>query len=371
MDAQTKVSRAIIKLVANYTFYGTCALRLNVRETTDYKTMCTDGRSILWNREFVDECNEEEVMGTIAHEVWHVILGHHFRMGKREHKKWNIATDFSINNSLKEEGFSLPTGALIDDKYDNMNGEKIYDLIDDDEYNQEPKWGGVLPITDNQGNPLTGEELEQAKDEVDQMIASAAQEAKKAGQEISGKLSDLVQSIREPQVNWKSYLPTYLMNSNPDSPSWKRPNRKLLSEFDLYTPAMISNNLGPVAVVIDTSASVSKDEREVFLSELQSINETLKPKSTHVICVDTTVATCYDFDPYDDITELALVGGGGTDMSPGFKYVEECLPEVENILCFSDCEFWDWPPEPEKPVLWLSTGQNKETPYGTLVSVKF
>ncbi len=149
MDAQTKVSRAIIKLVANYTFYGTCALRLNVRETTDYKTMCTDGRSILWNREFVDECNEEEVMGTIAHEVWHVILGHHFRIGKREHKKWNIATDFSINNSLIEEGFSLPPGALIDDKYINMNGEKIYDLIDDDEYNEEPNVGCVRLITEN------------------------------------------------------------------------------------------------------------------------------------------------------------------------------------------------------------------------------
>ena len=117
MDAQTKISRAIIKLVANHTFYGTCALRLTVKETTDYKTMCTDGRSILWNREFVDECSEEEVRGTIAHEVWHVILGHHFRMGKREHKKWNIATDFSINNSLKEEGFILPPGALMDDKY--------------------------------------------------------------------------------------------------------------------------------------------------------------------------------------------------------------------------------------------------------------
>ena len=371
MDAQTKISRAIIKLVANFSFYGSAILLLNIRETTEYKTMCTDGRSIQWNREFVDAHSEQEVMGTLVHEIYHVIMRHHLRMGDRAHKKWNIATDFRINGPIKEEGFSLPEGALLDSQYDNMTSERVYDLLPDDDEGESPGWGEVIALTDGNGNPLEGEEKEQAEDEISQMIAHAADEAKKAGQEINGTLSDLVTAVRTPQVDWKSYLTSYIKSSNPDDMSWRKINRKILSELDLCMPAMISETPGPIAIVLDTSGSVSKDEREVFLSELQNINEALKPQSMHVLCVDTHVATCYDFTPYDDITELVMTGGGGTDMSPGFNYIEECLPEVETILCFSDCEFWEWPPEPERPVLWLSTGKNTETPYGTLVSVSF
>ena len=370
MDAQTKISRSVIQLVANHAFYGSSALKLNIRETTDFDTMCTDGSNILWNKDFVDKCNEGQTKGTIVHEVYHVILMHHLRMGNRTPKKWNIACDLAINPLIKAEGFELPEGALLETEYEGMSAEEIYDVIDDDYY-EEPQWGGVFPMTDENGKPLTGEAREAAIDEVKQMIASAAEEAKKAGQEINGTLKDLVKNVRTPQVNWKSFLTTYLINRNPEDASWKRPNRKMLSDLDMYMPAMISENLGVISIILDTSASVSKKEREVFLSELQSINESLKPTNMHVICVDTNVATCFTFSPYEDITELELQGGGGTDMSPGFKYIEECLPETETILCFSDCEFWDWPKEPDKPVLWLSTGNNTENPYGTLVSVKF
>jgi len=370
MDAQLKVSRAIIKLVSNHTFYGSCALRLNVREDENTKTMSTNGRNILWGREAVDSWTEEEVIGVIAHEVLHVVWMHHLRIGDRQHGKWNIATDFTINSTLKEDGFSLPADGLYSKEHKDKNAEKIYDEIEDDYY-EDPTWGLVAELKDDQGNPLTGEEKEKAIDDVKEMITTAADAAKKAGQEVNGSISDLIKGVGTPQVDWRGYLRTTIMNKKPVESSWSKPNRKMLSELDMYMPSMLSYSPGAISVVLDTSASVSKKERELFLSELQSINESLKPEAINVICVDTNVAKCYSFTPYDDISELTLVGGGGTDMNPGFKYVMECLPETETLLCFSDCDFFgEWPEEPNMPVIWLST-HNKDNPYGTLIPVNF
>jgi len=368
MDAQLKISRSLIKLVSNRAFYGSCALRLNIIEDENTQTMATDGRSIFWGREAVDKWTEEEVEGVLAHEVLHVILMHHLRKQDRLHKKWNIATDFSINETLNEDGFKLPSDALFDRNHRNKNAEKVYDDIKD-QYYEDPTWGYVMEMTDKEGNPVTGDQKDKAIDDVNEMIAAAASAAKKAGQDLHGNIEELVQNLGKPKVNWRSFIRTTIMSNKPEDYSWSRPNRKLLSELDLYTPRMVSTAVGPIAVILDTSASVCKRAREAFLAELQSINESLKPEATHVICVDTDVANCYSFTPNDNITELRLSGGGGTNMSPGFKYVLECLPETETLLCFSDCEFHSWPEEPALPVIWLSTNKT-DNPYGTLVSIE-
>lgn len=368
MDAQLKVSRAVIKLVTNYAFYGSCALRLNIHEDANTETMATDGMSIFWGREAVDKWSEAEVMGVIAHEVMHVVLLHHTRMAERSHGRWNIATDFSINATLKEDGFTLPADGLFDPQHANKNAEKIYEEIED-QYYEEPKWGLVMEMTDEQGNPLTGDAKEKAIEEINEMISTAANAAKRAGQTLHGNIAELVKNVGIPTVDWRGALRTTLVSKKPEDYSWAKPNRKALDTLDMYLPSMISHKVGPIAVILDTSASVSRKEREVFLAELQSINESLQPEAINVLCVDTQVATCYSFTPNDDISELKLTGGGGTDMAPGFKYVLECLPETETILCFSDCEFYSWPEEPEIPVIWLSTGKT-DNPYGTLLSVE-
>ena len=111
--------------------------------------------------------------------------------------------------------------------------------------------------------------------------------------------------------------------------------------------------------------------RDRYLAELQAINQELKPEEFHILCVDTNVATCQSFTPYDDLTEMEITGRGGTDMTPGFEYIEQCLPQVETIMCFSDLEFFgDWPPQPAKPVIWLSSSRINDAPYGTVLNVR-
>ena len=194
MDAQTKVSRAIVKLVSDAPFYGSIALRINVREDENVSTMCTDGKSILWGREFVEKITEAECRGVLAHECLHIVLLHHLRTGNRDRAKCNIAMDFAINLILKQEGFELPEGVLYDEQYLNMNWEKIYELLPDNMV--ECPWGGVMELTDENGNPLTGDALEQAKADIEQMAVAAAEAAKKAGKELHGAVAKIIKTIR-------------------------------------------------------------------------------------------------------------------------------------------------------------------------------
>ena len=76
--------------------------------------------------DFVLKITGEECEGVLLHEGYHVILLHHIRMGNRNHKLWNIACDYAINNYIYDHtDFELPEGGLWDEKYDHMTAEKI------------------------------------------------------------------------------------------------------------------------------------------------------------------------------------------------------------------------------------------------------
>ena len=114
MDAQMKVSRAITRLVVKHPFFGSLALSLRVEADTDVSTMCTDGKFIKWNPEFVDTMDQEETVGVMAHEVCHVTFKHMLRRGERDADRWNVACDYAINEILIESGFTLPEGGIMD-----------------------------------------------------------------------------------------------------------------------------------------------------------------------------------------------------------------------------------------------------------------
>lgn len=129
MDAQTKMSRAMTRLIVHHPFFGSIGLTLNVSPSDAVPTMCTDGVSILWSPAFVDRLNLDEVIGVLAHEIMHVVLKHMLRRGNRDPMKWNIAADLAINPILVKGGFTLPEGGLLDHAYDGMSAEAIYERL--------------------------------------------------------------------------------------------------------------------------------------------------------------------------------------------------------------------------------------------------
>ena len=133
MDADRKVARGKTKLLISYPFWGSLALATKFVEDNTIPTMCTDGRTIRWSRAFVDELSPLNVLFVIAHEILHIALMHPLRVGNRNAKLWNIATDLAINIELvKIFGIdAMPEGGLYDPKYDGMSAEQIYKLLQD------------------------------------------------------------------------------------------------------------------------------------------------------------------------------------------------------------------------------------------------
>lgn len=72
----------------------------------------TDGRSIVINAAAV--VNQEEALKLLLHELEHIARLHLLRLGSRDLRLWNIATDLVINAQIAAELGSPPAGGLFD-----------------------------------------------------------------------------------------------------------------------------------------------------------------------------------------------------------------------------------------------------------------
>src|SRR5471032_2578883 len=120
-----KLTRARTQLLLNQPFFGTLCLRLKL-VAGELPTMATDGRRIVYDPAFVEELTPAELEAVLAHEVLHCALGHHCRRGERDPRLWNEAADLAINPILMGNGFTLPSGALLDPGFENLSAEEIY-----------------------------------------------------------------------------------------------------------------------------------------------------------------------------------------------------------------------------------------------------
>ncbi|MES2295284.1 MAG: hypothetical protein V4527_18450, partial [Pseudomonadota bacterium] len=112
-----KIIKARSILVTTQPFYGCLLLALTVEEdrTGRFKTMATDGRRLVYCAAWVDGLTELELHFVLAHEITHCSLGHHWRIGARRLKDWNIAADYAINRDLTAAKIGkMPPGMLLD-----------------------------------------------------------------------------------------------------------------------------------------------------------------------------------------------------------------------------------------------------------------
>ena len=126
-DAFGVIVKARSKLMKGQVGMASILLGLELVEADDKcETMATDGKRIYYNTKFVESIPESEVQGVLVHEGAHVIFEHMLRRGNRDHKIWNYATDYAINIWLRDNGYDLPEGGLLDAKYRGQSAELIY-----------------------------------------------------------------------------------------------------------------------------------------------------------------------------------------------------------------------------------------------------
>jgi hypothetical protein len=137
-EVNRKVKKVIVWSSINKGFYAELMSNLDIYGSSDMecKTMCTNGREIIFHPDFIKNQKEEALRLVLAHEILHCIGKHQERRGSRDPKGWNIACDYAINPILNgESGFEWPVDesgnrmGLLEEKYEGMRAEDIYDLL--------------------------------------------------------------------------------------------------------------------------------------------------------------------------------------------------------------------------------------------------
>lgn len=350
MDAQTKVSVAITQLVIHDPFYGSMALDLDVKPSKQCDTMETDGSFIHWSPDFVDSLPWNVVQGCLVHEILHVVLKHPLRMDGRDHKIWNIATDYAINLIVTKAGYALPDGALLDHAYDGMSAEKIYDILikDADKTKGKRPMDNVTP-----SNGLAGD-VAQAEADIDGKVMKAGQAAKAVGK-MSAFVEEVVTKAEQNKIDLHDALYRFVKGDQPDDYTYRKPNKKLWHNSRIYAPSVECSGVGNILVCVDTSASMTATEKSQALGVLNDLSCDLSPESVTVVTFDTKMSEPNVYMAGEIIDEIHVHGRGGTLVKPIFDYIDDNIDEIDQVIILSDMMISDYPEGCDVPVLWLST----------------
>jgi predicted metal-dependent peptidase len=116
-------------------------------------------------------------------------------------------------------------------------------------------------------------------------------------------------------------------------------------------------------VVIDTSSSMSRPLLNAAVTEINALLQRLGVSELLVVVCD---AAATPPQRVRRIGELALSGGGGTDLRVGIAAAAECRPSPQIIVVLTD-GFTPWPQEapPRTKLIAIIIGNHAPLPEGT------
>lgn len=319
----------------------------------------TDGRRLILNnsgiRNLVDRPTAvPEIMFLLCHEALHGLLGHPWRGKKLQNKQLaNVAADYIINAMIDDRGMKLMPECLLDKALSgDKSMEQLYRELLNNPQNQKP-----CPMPDL--IELTLEEGESEQEVVDaievsneSILIAEAIHAKATGV-LATRIGDKgsVTGIRWQDVLW-GYFTQHKQSS------WTSPmNRPIYASSKLVCLGRAKKTQGTLAVVIDTSGSVSEKMLNDFLAEVADIREQVKPMETHVLSVSHVVCDYVVLDR-SEIVPATLKGGGGTNFQPAFDYLAAIDVTPDVLIYLTDGYACDGTRlrDPKYPVLWVTTG---------------
>lgn len=369
-NIEQRITRARSNIIMDSPFFGSLLVKLEPVVNNSEPTMCTDGNAIYYNEDFVSKLNDSEIKGVIVHEVMHCALAHHARIGERQHRRWNMACDYAINQIVVDSGFVLPKGGLLDPAYKDMSAEEIYaKLPEDDGGNGDGSgdgwnFGGV-----RKSNAKTKDEVEQEVEKWKQSLAEAARAAKMMG-DLPANLERMVDEQLNSRLPWQELLARFMHAVTKNDFNWARPQKAMLINYGLYLPSLHSDACGSVALAIDTSGSIGGKELSEFAAELNGVLEQVRPEKVVVIYCDAQVGNVEEFTPDQYPVSLKPTGGGGTAFEPVFDYVAENVQDAQCLIYLTDM-YGSFPSEkPDIPTLWVSNSEIKDAPFGQVVQLK-
>ena len=385
MIAEKQMIRARVGLILSAPFFASIALRLKLKEDPHCETLWTDSEYLGYNPKYVMSLSLDELKGIIAHEVMHIAMLHPFRRIGREHSKWNSACDYAINSIIEEADFTLPADRLRSSEYDGKEAEKIYSMLpisngkqpssgEDSSGKQKKKSenaqdpGKCGEVRDYKaGQPISSAEMKQKIEEWKINIQQATNMAKAQG-ELPGDMDRMIKEVLEPQLPWREILSRFITEHARNDYTWTMPNRRY-THLGLYLPELKNTELGEIALLIDTSGSISQRELNEMAAELRGIFQIFPNAKIRVLYIDSKVQGTQLVKAND--LQLKAKGGGGTDYIPGFEWIEG--NDINPVCAIYMTDGWcdRFPRKPDYPVLWILTEKNNRfnAPFGETITI--
>ncbi|MGH1461266.1 MAG: vWA domain-containing protein [Neptuniibacter sp.] len=372
-DITRLLDRAKIKLMQNpnSTFITTVLFSLKFSWDQSIPTACTNGLTLQFNPDWFQTLSEDERVGVLVHEAWHVAFQHMTRVDDKDFQDWNIATDYVINNMLDDKGYSLPEGGCLDHQYDDMTSEQVYDKIHNDQNHPGRKnfQPDMKDMSGSAQSQLSKDQAQQIQSQIEDIVIKAHTQAQMAQDDpgsIPGEIQLAIDKLLNPKLPWYEILNRYMNGLAPEDYSFRKFNRRFLPDF--YLPTLYSEALGEITVAVDTSGSITDEQFLEFVTEIDSIQRNLKPEKTTVIDFDTSIKAIHELNDGEDVRRIQFTGRGGTDIKEVLEWGKENKPNA--LVIFTDGYFYKHDIDPEIPVIWVihSGGYgNFDYPFGKII----
>jgi predicted metal-dependent peptidase len=354
----------------------------------------TDAANILLNPNTFFEYSLPERTFIMCHEVVHNMLADVeflHRCNNTGRVPMSDGTSMPFDNSSMQRAMDLRINAMLvesnigkcpkDGQYDPKIATQMDSVVDIYKKIYEDNSGGGASGFDNLLPPgkSTGQNPQQAAAQrnpqqwaVEVAVAQSLM-AQRAQGDMAGGLKRAFEKILSPEIPWTEHIKGIIHRKvGSGSYDWCRPDRRFIGR-DLYLPSKSGYGANWVVCWGDTSGSRSGQEIASNMAELSGILEGVRPKRLTILWCDAAI----DYiDELEDAGDLARViargtkGGGGTSCDPVFKWIHDNAYEPPDMFIGFTDGYVTFPrKEPPYPVIWASSTDKKDYPWGEVVRV--
>lgn len=417
-DVETKLATARTRLILDKPFLGALVLRLPMvaGDPSWCESTFTDGKTFYYNRDYIDALDADQTQFALSQQALHCALSHFHRRGHRIGHRWDLACAYAVTPLLINDGLKPVPDVMYLRDYEGMTAEEIYPCLKDNDNSgerdleqqvsdssdnhdndskkgegedkgnqdrqrndQQDGQGDQKESPDDQGEgegkgkggapapaPMNPQELDALSVQWQQRMAGAAQQALQSGK-LEGEMARMVDYLLQPKLPWRMLLARYMSATARDDYSYARPSTRR-GDPAVY-PTLRSHETN-IVVAIDTSGSISADEIQEFISEIDAIKSQVRARVTLLTCDSDLNHGCpWTFEAWDEFTyDVELRGGGGTNFRPVFDWVDALDSAPGLVIYFTDGEGIFPDAEPDYPVSWLVKGKAK-VPFGQRIQL--
>ncbi len=362
-DFANLISATLLRLRMRSPFFGTLAMFARFVPSQTISTAATDGRDIFLNPEFLRSLPSPQQDGVILHEILHAALLHPLRLKEREPELWNIAADIVVNGLIvQQRGVELPPDGLRDKNLERLSVEEVYELLrqptnanrfqlaDLDLLAPSQAQGNMSNAT-NSGDLLSLDREATVTAHWRNALQQATVIARSTGSgKLPGGIDRELETIVNPQLDWRAYLWRYLVQTPTDFQGF---DRRLIGR-GLYLEALQGESV-QVYVAVDTSGSVGDRYLQLFIEEIRGILAAYPHLECTLYYADRELYGPYLLTPTSTIPTPQ--GGGGTSFVPFFDRVAQTWDGHTRVMCIYLTDGYGEFPAfiPILPTLWVVT----------------